>query len=128
MLYRVIANQTNVVVSVETADTPRVAEDQRLSFRKLSDDFFQVKLTYGYMETPNVPRALTALRRKGVKFDIMTTSFFLGRRTVVRAAHSAMPRPLDRLFIWMMRNAANPTDFFRIPPGRVVEMGTQVTL
>jgi KUP system potassium uptake protein len=123
-----VLHRKNIIVSVETADEPRVADAHRLSVRKLSDDFIQVKLTFGYMETPNVPRALTTLRRQGVKFDIMTTSFFLGRRTVVRGARSAMPRPLDQLFIWMMKNAANPTEFFRIPPGRVVEMGTQVTL
>ena len=77
---------------------------------------------------PSESMIKTQLRKQGVKFDIMTTSFFLGRRTVVRAAHPAMPRGLDGLFIWMMKNAANPTDFFRIPAGRVVEMGAQVTL
>jgi KUP system potassium uptake protein len=105
-----------------------VSEFERASVDKLSDDFTRIGLTYGFMETPNVPKALAALRKRGVAFDIMTTSFFLGRRSVVRGSHSALPGWLDKVFIWMNRNAANPTDVFRIPPGRVVELGTQVSV
>jgi KUP system potassium uptake protein len=80
------------------------------------------------MESPNVAKALGAARRNGVKFDIMATSFFLGRRSVVPSPGGAMPLWQDRLFVWLTRNAANPTDFFHIPPGRVVELGSQVTV
>jgi KUP system potassium uptake protein len=80
------------------------------------------------MESPNIPKALNLARRAGVKFDIMGTSFFVGRRTIVPSAHEGMPLWQDRLFAYLMRNAANPTDFFHIPPGRVVVMGTQVTV
>ncbi|MBI2249123.1 MAG: potassium transporter Kup, partial [Brevundimonas diminuta] len=62
------------------------------------------------------------------KFDIMSTSFFLGRRTVVPASRSGMPVWQDKLFILLTRNASSPTDFYRLPPGRVVEMGTQVSV
>ena len=65
---------------------------------------------------------------QGLKFDIMSTSFFLGKRTVVASPGHSMPIWQDRLYIFLMRNAANPTDFFHIPPGRVVEMGAQVIL
>jgi KUP system potassium uptake protein len=85
-------------------------------------------VTYGFMESPNIPKALTLCRQQGLKLDIMATSFFLGRRSVVPSASSGMPLWQDKLFIFLMRNAANPTDFFRIPPGRVVEMGAQVTV
>jgi KUP system potassium uptake protein len=94
----------------------------------ISDDFKRLTLTFGYMETPNVPRALGLCRKQGLKFDIMSTSFFLGRRSVVPTARQGMPLWQDKLFIFLMRNAANPTDFFRIPPGRVVELGTQVSV
>jgi len=80
------------------------------------------------METPNVPKALAELRKKGVAFDIMSTSFFLGRRTIVPSASSRLPKLLNSIFIWMTRNAANPTDFFHIPAGRVVELGGQLAI
>jgi KUP system potassium uptake protein len=95
---------------------------------RLSADFTRITLTHGYMETPNVPRELALLRSRGVKMDIMSTSFFVGRRTLVHAPHSLLPAGMDRLYIWLTKNAADPTDFFHIPPGRVVEMGTQVSV
>jgi KUP system potassium uptake protein len=85
-------------------------------------------LRYGFMETPNLPKALQLCRKQGLKFDIMATSFFLGRRSLVPAAQPSMPLWQDKLFIFLMKNAANPTDFFKIPPGRVVELGAQVTV
>jgi KUP system potassium uptake protein len=80
------------------------------------------------MESPNVPKTLAQCKRLGLKFDIMSTSFFLGRRVLVPDERSGMPRWQDELFIFLMRNAANPIDFFKIPPGRVVELGAQVTV
>jgi KUP system potassium uptake protein len=81
------------------------------------------------MEEANLPRALGLARKQGmVKFDIMSTSFFLGRRSVVPSAQSGMPLWQDRLYIFLLKNAANPTEFFRIPPGRVVELGAQVSV
>ena len=84
------------------------------------------------METPRIPRALGSCRRRGLVFDLMPTSFFIGRRTVVASPGSSpvggMPPWQDRLFIWMMRNAADPIDFLHIPAGRVVEMGSQVVV
>jgi KUP system potassium uptake protein len=80
------------------------------------------------MESPNLPKALGLCRKHGLKFDIMATSFFLGRRSVVPSAQSGMPLWQDKVFIFLMKNAANPTDFYKIPPGRVVELGTQVTV
>jgi KUP system potassium uptake protein len=80
------------------------------------------------MEIPNVPKALGALRKDGVMMDIMATSFFIGRRTFVHAARSQLMPGMDKLFIWLAKNAADPIDVFRIPPGRVVEMGTQVSV
>jgi KUP system potassium uptake protein len=123
-----VLHKANLVVSVHASQTPRVPEDARAEVERLSDDFTRIRLTYGYMETPNVPRALAALRGRGVKMDIMGTSFFIGRRTLVRSAHSALPPGMDRLFMWLSKNAADPIDFFHIPPGRAVELGTQVSI
>ena len=85
-------------------------------------------MTYGYMETPNIPRGLAILRKQGFKFDIMATSFFLSRRSIRPAAHSGMPLWQDKLFIALAKTASDATDFFQIPTGRVVEVGTQVTV
>ncbi|MFZ5669301.1 MAG: potassium transporter Kup [Pseudomonadota bacterium] len=123
-----VLHRQNIILTVRTADAPRVPEAERVELAAVNDDFRRVTLNYGFMETPNVPKALGLLRQKGLKFDIMATSFFLGRRSVVASARSGMPLWQDRLFILLMRNAANPTDFFQIPPGRVVEMGTQVSV
>jgi KUP system potassium uptake protein len=94
----------------------------------VNEQFKRLIVTYGFMESPNLPKALSVARKMGLKFDIMATSFFLGKRSVVPSAHSGMPLWQDKLFIYLMKNAANPTDFYKIPPGRVVEMGAQVTV
>ncbi len=123
-----VLHEKNIVLTLETAETPRVRDENRIRIAPLNDDFKRVTIVYGFMETPNVPKALGLCRKQGLKFDIMATSFFLGRRSVVPSAQSGMPLWQDKLFIFLMRNAANPTDFYKIPPGRVVELGTQVTV
>ena len=123
-----VLHERNVILTVETADQPRVPESERLVMETVNPDFKKLTIRYGFMESPNVPKALGICRKLGVKFDIMATSFFLGRRSVVVSAQSGMPLWQDKLFIFLMRNAANPTDFFHIPPGRVVELGAQVTV
>src|SRR3984893_5609534 len=116
------------LLSVLTEDTPRVAASKRYQIEKLSEDFTRVILHYGYMQSPRVPAALASLRKAGLKFDIMTTSFFLGRWSIKPAPNSGMPSWQDRLFITLSRQAANATDFFSIPSDRVVELGAQVTV
>ncbi len=123
-----VLHEKNVILTVRTTDRPRVPESQRVTIEPISDDFKKLTISYGFMEQPNIPKALGVCRKQGLKFDIMSTSFFLGRRSVVASASQGMPLWQDRLFIFLTRNAANPTDFFHIPPGRVVELGTQVVV
>ena len=123
-----VLHEKNIIATVRSAETPRVPEDQRVKIEKVNDDFKKLIITYGFMESPNVPKALALCRKQGLKFDIMATSVFLGRRSIVPSAHSGMPLWQDKLFIFLMKNSANPTDFFKIPPGRVVELGAQVTV
>jgi KUP system potassium uptake protein len=124
-----VLHERNVVLTVRTAETPRVADEDRVRAQAINADFKKVEIFYGFMESPNVPKALAILRKQqGLKFDIMATSFFLGRRSIVPSANSGMPLWQDRIFIFLMKNATNPTDFFKIPPGRVVELGAQVTV
>ncbi|MFN3859697.1 MAG: potassium transporter Kup [Caulobacter sp.] len=123
-----VLHEKNIIATVRTGETPRVAEADRVKIEAVNDDFKKLVITYGFMETPNVPKALALCRKQGLKFDIMATSVFLGRRSIVPSANSGMPLWQDKLFIFLMKNAANPTDFFKIPPGRVVELGAQVTV
>jgi KUP system potassium uptake protein len=123
-----ILHEHNVILTIITTDTPRVTEDERVKITALSGHFSLVALKFGYMEQPNVPKALAIARKHGWHFDIMSTSFFLSRRALKPAAHSGMPRWQDRLFIGLAKSASDATDFFQIPTGRVVEVGTQVTV
>jgi KUP system potassium uptake protein len=123
-----ILHEQNVILTIVTEDTPRAREEDRVTIAPVSQHFMRVSLKFGYMETPNVPKALAIARKQGWQFDIMSTSFFLSRRTLKPAAHSGMPRWQDRLFIGLAKSAADATDFFQIPTGRVVEVGTQVTV
>ncbi|MDO8533125.1 MAG: KUP/HAK/KT family potassium transporter, partial [Xanthobacteraceae bacterium] len=123
-----VLHEHNVILTIVTADTPRVAEKDRVRILEVSPHFSRVALTFGFMETPNVPKALAIARKLGWHFDIMSTSFFLSRRTLKPAAHSGMPRWQDRLFIQLARGADDATTYFQIPSERVVEIGTQVTV
>jgi KUP system potassium uptake protein len=123
-----VLHEHNVILTIITADTPRVLDEERVSMVQVTRHFSKVALKFGYMESPNVPRALAIARKLGWHFDIMSTSFFLSRRSLKPAAQSGMPRWQDRLFIMLAKSASDATDFFQIPTGRVVEVGTQVTV
>ena len=123
-----VLHEHNVILTIITTDTPRVTDDERVTMTTVSPHFSRVALKFGYMEQPNVPKALAIARKHGWTFDIMATSFFLSRRALKPAAHSGMPRWQDRLFIGLAKSASDATDFFQIPTGRVVEVGTQVTV
>jgi KUP system potassium uptake protein len=117
-----------VVVTVVTADVPRVSDSERVTITRMSPRFTRMTLCFGFMERPNIPKALAMARKRGWTFDIMATSFFVSRRSLKPAANSGMPRWQDRLYIALARSATDAADFFQIPTGRVVEIGMQVTI
>jgi len=125
--YKVL-HEKNVILTIETAPTPRIDPSERVRMEQLSETFSKVTLKFGFMESPNVPKTLAIARKLGWQFDIMSTSFFLSRRALKPAAHSGMPRWQDHLFIALSRASNDATDYFQIPTGRVVEVGTQVTI
>jgi KUP system potassium uptake protein len=125
--YKVL-HERNVILTIETAPTPRIDPAERVRLEEISATFTKVTLRFGFMESPNVPKSLAIARKLGWQFDIMSTSFFLSRRALKPAAHSGMPRWQDHLFIALSRTANDATDYFQIPTGRVVEVGTQVTV
>lgn len=125
--YKVL-HENNIILTVVTASKPWVASQDRARVSQYNERFMQVTLTFGYMQQPNIPRALGLCRNLGLKFDVMTTSFFLSRRSLKASLHSGMPLWQDKVFILLARTAADATEYFQIPTGRVVEIGTQVNL
>jgi KUP system potassium uptake protein len=125
--YKVLHEQ-NVVLTIITESTPRVAQADRISIEPLGKVFTRILIRFGFMETPNIPKALGLARKQGLSFDIMSTSFFLSRRSVRPDVRSGMPVWQDRLFIVLAKNADDASSYFKLPTDRVVEIGTQVTV
>jgi KUP system potassium uptake protein len=123
-----VLHEHNVILTIVTTDTPRTDPDERVEISPISERFTRVQLRFGFIEEPNVPKALAVARKQGLAFDIMSTSFFLSRRSLKASAQSGMPVWQDRMFIGLARSANDATDFFQIPTGRVVEVGTQVAV
>ncbi len=126
--YKVLHEQ-NVILTVRTSASPRVPDDEKVTIDAYNELFSRVVVTFGYMESPNIPKALILGRKLGWKFDIMSTSFFLSRRSLKPGPRQGLVRYWqDRLFTRLARNASDATEYFHIPTGRVVEIGTQVVL
>jgi KUP system potassium uptake protein len=117
-----------VLLHVVTRNIPRVPAAQRLEITNLADDFHAVVANYGFMQSPNVPRALARCEPEGLKFEMMDTSFFVGRVTIVAERGSRFGHIRRAVFAAMQRNAQSATEFFRIPPNRVIELGGQVEI
>ena len=124
-----VLHERNLVVSVRTTDRPVVDAEHRARVERLDDNFSTVVLTYGFMESPDVPHDLgLGGKRERIGLDPMKTSFFIGRNMLKPDADHGMPLWQDRVFLFMQRNANDPTEFLRIPPGKVLELGEQVTV
>ena len=123
-----VLHENNVILTVATEGIPRVLQQNRVQIEKIGDRFTCVILHFGFMETPNVPRALAIARKLGWSFEIMSTSFFLSRRSVRPDVRSGMPLWQDQLFIFLAQNADDASSYFQLPADRVVEIGTQVTV
>jgi KUP system potassium uptake protein len=123
-----VLHEENIILTLVTDEMPRVSTDERVTMDYISKTFARITIRYGFMENPNVPRALSLAKKLGWQFDAMKTSFFLSRRALKRAPHSGMPPWQDHLFIGLARAANDATAYFQIPSDRVVEVGTQVTV
>jgi len=122
-----VLHEKNILLTVRTEQVPRVRSD-RVEIFDAGEGFQKVIIHFGFMEEPNVPKALGAARKQGLKFDIMSTSFFVGHRTILPSPNSGMPMWQDQVFVMTARGSANATEFFHLPSGRVVELGAQVTV
>ncbi|MQX95856.1 potassium transporter Kup [Sinorhizobium medicae] len=123
-----VLHQHNVILTIKTARVPYVPEKDRYTITNLSDRFSLLELRFGFMDDQNVSRALARCRKEGFKFEIMSTSFYLGRRKLIADPQSGLPQWQDKLFIAMADSAIDPTEYFHLPPNRVVELGEQVII
>jgi KUP system potassium uptake protein len=123
-----VLHERVVVLTVQIEGVPYVAIEERYEITELGDGFFRVVLHYGFMEETNVPSALKQIGICGAPFEMMSTSFFLSRQTLLTAEKPGMAVWREKLFAWMMRNAATPMQFFNLPTNRVVELGSQVEI
>jgi KUP system potassium uptake protein len=125
--YKVL-HENNIILTVRSANVPRVEAQHRVKVEHLSEGFHRMEATFGYMESPNVPAIMSLAKKQGLKIDLTDTSYFLSRRNIRGSRYQGMPFWQDKLFIMMARNANDASSYFRLPPGRVVEVGSQVTV
>jgi KUP system potassium uptake protein len=123
-----VLHERVVFLTVVMRDIPYVAEDERFAVKPLGCDFFRMTADYGFKEDPDVPALLEDVSRTGFSFDMMETSFFVSRETIIASVAPGMARWRERLFVSMSKNATKASEFFQIPTNRVVELGTQVEL
>ena len=123
-----VLHEKNIVVSVITSHFPKVPESQRIVIQPLSSDMTRVFVNYGFMEMPHIPRELALARTQGLDVDIENVSYFLGRRSIVSDPHRGLPAWQDNIYIAMMKSSSAATDFYRLPPDRVVELGIRMTI
>lgn len=128
LLHNKVLHERVMLLKVEVADVPHVPEHERIVLTGLDYGFYQLQIHYGFKDEPDIPFELARCAEFGLHLDMMETSFFLGRETLVCRDAEGMARWRFKLFTVMFRNAGSAADYFRIPPNRVVEMGTQVEL
>jgi KUP system potassium uptake protein len=123
-----VLHERVVLLTVRAEDIPHVPDEQRVEVQPLGDEFYRMTVHYGFKDEPDLPAALELMRAKGMEFDMLETSFFLSRQTLVPTATPGMALWREKLFTAMSRNAASATAFFKIPTNRVVELGTRIEI
>ncbi len=121
-----VLHQTNLILTVEFLDTPTVAIEQRLHIKEIGSGFWTIRLHYGFMETPNIPKALEDCKIDNVTIDPFTTSYFVSRETVISGQGGKMAKWRDELFAVMSRNAGSVVSYFNIPSNSVIELGSRI--
>jgi len=123
-----VLHEQVVFLTVITEPVPRIPAKDRLQIEGLAEGFYRITVRYGFVQEPDIPKVLRLCKAFGLEFDLMQTSFFLGRETLIPTVHPEMAKWREQMFVVMSRNSVSATDFFQIPAGRVVELGTQVHL
>jgi KUP system potassium uptake protein len=128
MKHNKVLHERNVLMTVRTVDVPRVSDAERLEIHHFDKNFHTVTIRYGFLEEPEIPRALALCRVGGFRFNLMDTSFFVGREKIVASRRSGALGPFKHLFILLTNLALDATEFFRIPVNRIVELGGQIEI
>src|SRR6185436_2233563 len=123
-----IVHQRVVLLTVESEEKSHLSPDERFEWTDLGYGVFRLVLHFGFMEDPNIPSVLESLGPSPVPFNPMTTSYFLGRETLIPTRHPGMAIWREHLFASMMRNASSASVFFNLPANQVIELGAQVEL
>jgi KUP system potassium uptake protein len=124
-----VLHERNVLLTVEVLETPTADPGERIEITELGGDFYGLALRFGFAEDPNIPRTLSKCSKMGLPFDMMDTTFFLSRETIIAdAKRPGMALWRDKLFAFMARNALPATAFFQIPGNRLIELGAQVEI
>ncbi len=123
-----VLHEKVVLLTALTEEVPYVSDEEQVEVRELGQGLFRIVARYGFMETPDVPELLKSIELPGVSFDPSSTTFFLGRETLLATERPGMAIWREKLFSWMTRNAQSAALFFRLPPNRVVELGAQIEL
>jgi len=123
-----VLHEQNITVTIQSEEIPHVPSKERMHAEDLGENFYRVTLRYGFMEDPDVPSVLRRLSKNGLKIDPSTATYVLSRNTLVPTEKPGMALWRERLFVFLSRNASRPTEFFRLPPNRVVELGMQIEI
>ena len=123
-----VLHQRVIVLTVLIEDVPFIATGKRIECGDMGDGFYRMKIRYGFLEDTDIPGALRSAETCGGAFDMMDTSFFLSRQTLLASKAPGMAIWREKLFAWMLRNAATAMEFFKLPTNRVVELGSQVEI
>jgi KUP system potassium uptake protein len=123
-----VLHERVVILTVNIDEVPYVDPGERCEYHDLGDGFYRAVLHYGFMESTDVPDGLKQMQQCGGEFDMMQTSFFLSRQTLLPSEKPGMPIWREKIFAWMLRNSATAMDFFKLPTNRVVELGSQVEI
>lgn len=123
-----VLHERIILATVKVSQVPFVTKKNRLTVENAGKGFFTVCIHYGFFETPDIPRALTGARGHGLAIEPESTTYFIGRETLVPSAHPRLGRWRTRLYMSLAANALSPARYYRLPPGRVVELGTEITI
>ena len=123
-----VLHERNVLLTVVVEDKPYVTKGNRILIKDLGKNFYLVKVFYGFMETPDIPASLELCATRGLSFDLMTSSFFISRVTIISTPKPGMVRWRERLFLTLYRSSMHAADFLKIPANRVIEMGTRIEI
>lgn len=123
-----VLHEQNVILTIWTHDKPYVADTDRVEITRISKHFMRLDINFGFMDDPNVVKALPLCKKKGFKFEIMQTSFYLGRRNLIATPNTGLPRWQEDLYIALADFGIDPSAYFKLPPNRVIEIGEQVAI